>query len=116
MDDKVRALLGDHEATKLAHLSLFSGIGGLDLAAEWAGFTTVGQCEWADYPTRVLEKHWPDVPRWRDIRTLTFQSTHPARGATANFTKEQRVCLAQFAYLHKGKKAEHTKTNAPMLH
>jgi len=64
----------------LTHFSLFSGIGGLDLAAEWAGFKTVGQCEFADYPTKILEKHWPDVPRWRDIRDVTTENFRERTG------------------------------------
>lgn len=62
------------------HLSLFSGFGGLDIAAEMAGFETVGQCEFADYPYKVLSKHWPDVPKWRDIRTLTGEDFYAKTG------------------------------------
>lgn len=65
---------------KPTHLSLFSGIGGLDIAAEMAGLQTVGQCELADYPTKVLEKHWPNVPRWRDIRTVTQEAFYERTG------------------------------------
>lgn len=64
----------------LTHLSLFSGIGGLDLAAEWAGFRTVGQCELAEYPRRILEKHWPNIERWKAIEELSADEFYRKTG------------------------------------
>jgi DNA (cytosine-5)-methyltransferase 1 len=50
--------------------SLFAGIGGLDLGLERAGMVCKWQCEIDDYATRVLAKHWPDVPKFRDVRSV----------------------------------------------
>jgi len=51
--------------------SLFSGIGGLDLGLERAGMRCLWQVEIDEYCRRVLAKHWPDVPKYGDIRELT---------------------------------------------
>ena len=53
-------------------LDLFSGIGGFSLGLErTGGFETVAFCEIEPFPRRVLAKHWPEVPIYEDVRSLT---------------------------------------------
>lgn len=51
-------------------IELFAGIGGIALAAEWAGIETVAFCEREHFCKKVLNKHWPNVPVFDDVRTL----------------------------------------------
>lgn len=60
---------------KLKMLDLFSGIGGFSLAASWTGkIETVAFCEIDIFPQKVLKKHWPNVPIFEDVRTLTNEA------------------------------------------
>jgi len=52
-------------------LDLFSGIGGFSLGLERAGMQTVAFCEQNKYCHAVLKKHWPEIPIYDDVRTLT---------------------------------------------
>ena len=61
----------------MTHGSLFTGIGGIDLGLERAGFQTIWQVESDPYAIRVLEKHWPKVRRHDDIRTFPPDGSWP---------------------------------------
>ncbi|MDD3744410.1 MAG: DNA (cytosine-5-)-methyltransferase, partial [Lentimicrobiaceae bacterium] len=56
----------------MKHGSLFSGIGGFDLAAEWAGWTNVFHCEIEEFPKKILKYYWPDAISYGDITKTDF--------------------------------------------
>jgi len=66
---------------KLKVLDLFSGIGGFSLGleratkegAQYDGFETVAFCEIEEFPRKVLAKHWPNVPCYNDVLTLSVR-------------------------------------------
>lgn len=51
-------------------IELFAGIGGIALAAEWAGIETIAFCERDPFCQKVLKKHWSDVPIFDNVCTL----------------------------------------------
>lgn len=56
----------------MTHASLFSGIGGFDLAAEWAGWTNAFNCEIDPFCRKVLKYHFPNAEQYEDIRATDF--------------------------------------------
>ena len=71
----------DHQSARtrckrFTFISLFAGIGGIDLGLERAGFRCVAQVEIDPFCRRVLAKHWPRVPKFTDIRHFTRSDVH----------------------------------------
>lgn len=56
----------------MTHGSLFSGIGGFDLAAEWMGWQNVFHCEWNEFGQKVLKYYWPNAISYNDITKTDF--------------------------------------------
>ena len=58
---------------QFTHGSLFSGIGGFDLAAEWMGWQNVFHCEWNPFGQKVLKYYWPKAESFTDITKTDFK-------------------------------------------
>jgi len=56
----------------MTHGSLFSGIGGFDLAAEWMGWENKFHCEWNTFGQKVLHHYWPQAEQFTDIKKSNF--------------------------------------------
>lgn len=56
------------------HVDLFSGIGGFSLACQWAGVETIAFAETDSYASRVLQRHWPGVKNYGDVRGFPSMS------------------------------------------
>ena len=57
----------------MRHGSLFSGIGGFDLAAEWMGWENVFHCEWNEFGRKILNHHFPEADSFEDITKTDFR-------------------------------------------
>jgi DNA (cytosine-5)-methyltransferase 1 len=56
----------------MTHGSLFSGIGGFDLAAEWMGWENIFHCEWNPFGQEILKYHFPNSISYNDITKTDF--------------------------------------------
>lgn len=57
--------------------SLFAGVGGFDMGMEQAGWECKFQVEWDKHCQHILNKHWPDIPKWGDVSTVSGTEIPP---------------------------------------
>lgn len=58
----------------MIHFSLFSGLGGFDLAAEWMGWKNYLSCEINPFGNKILNYYWPEAYHHDDVKTLTYDT------------------------------------------
>ena len=80
--------------------SLFAGIGGIDLGLERAGMTCKWQVEINDFCNKVLEKHWPEVKRYRDVREVGIANLEPVDLIAGGFPCQDVSLAGKRAGLH----------------
>lgn len=72
----------------MIHISLFSGIGRFDLAAEWMGWRNMVSCDINEFGNKVRAHYWPDAYHHTDIHTLTYETIN--KELTSRFGAEWR--------------------------
>ena len=72
-DSSINSFLCDgQQADRLIHASLFSGIGGFDLAAEWMGWENAFYCEIDAFCRKILNRNWPNSICYENIKQTDF--------------------------------------------
>ena len=83
--------------------SLFSGYGGLDLAVSAVtGAEVAWHCEWDDAPSKILAKHFPNVPNYRDVSKVDFTAIEQVDILTGGFPCQDLSLAGKRAGLKEG--------------
>jgi DNA (cytosine-5)-methyltransferase 1 len=59
-------------------ISLFSGIGGFEIAAEWMGWDNILSCEIDPFCQKILKYYWPNSYHHSNIHTLNYETINSA--------------------------------------
>ncbi len=94
-------------------ISLFSGIGGDDIASDWAGIKTVCFVENNPYCQKVLRKHWPDTPIIGDVKDVTKEKIMEYASRQSRWAETEGRLGVEGELLSKGRWSEDTDWTCP---